>query len=906
MNEQTKMKRMIFVGITLILSSYICHCVPHDVKHYHSPANISQRITLRASSSKCDLSLEKKEVNCSYKYFAQVPEDLTPDISVLNLDHNAIPALLNDSFRRYTSLTKLSVESNKLRYIELRSLYPLRRLVEINLSHNPNLIMHTGAIFRYSEHLSRIDLSHCDLYDIPHDILKWFTHVDFLDISNNRFSYVNITACGKIKYLELLGDQQNFNLTRESYKIPCKIDLLEFNAKGIQTIDPYTIATMDVQNLSLLFGLNQRLQTSNNLFTGITQSTIKRLTVEYFILDRRNLSIQVFNTLRNKVLDKLTVRGLRLVDPLYPNVFSGLNMVKQLSWSNNHRRMTDIEPAYFNGMDSLEKLALESNDIVTITQQPSTSIWTIDLKELSLASNKLKAIHQYTFCGLHNLTSLDLSWNTELVSVEITSFSHLPLLQYLDVSYTNLKRFELYAPQLRLLSCDQQETFTSSNILISSARETFNRTDFLESISFGGSQVLLPDCPHGTVFERLHKLRLLDLSDNSFFDNDGLLSSVSISQDSALLTELYLSNCGIKKSLGYATFKGLHSLRFLDLSSNQIPSINHDTFRAVCSLRILYLNRNSLVSIEDMSFSNLTLLKELFLGDNKLVYLSNAAFRWIEPSLTSIDLSNNPIKCSCDLIWLIKWLGDSLNLVDEKHTVCSLTSIESLREKSLKTFQPDELCQPNIILPCFIPIIVVATVLAVVVIHHNRWWFHFQFFLLKLAIFGYREIQDARDHRDFEFDLNIMFIDNNEEWVRDHLRPFVEEQLPDFDRVVYGDGDLILGMHILDAVDYVVQRSYKTVVLFSRRAVQDNWFLIKFRTAMDHVADVQMENLVVIFLEDIPDAELPFLVRLYLSDRRSHLLWVEDEHEEGQEYFWKELLKDLTINLKRNNLIPPE
>ena len=166
MNEQSKMERMIFVGIMLNLSWYICNCVPHDVKHFHSPANMSQRRNLRTFSSKCDLSLEKKEVNCSYKYFTQVPEDLPPDISVLNLDHNAIPALLNDSFRRYTSLTKLSVKSNKLRYIELRALYPLRRLVDITLSHNPNLILYTGAIFRYSEHLSRIDLSHCDLYTI--------------------------------------------------------------------------------------------------------------------------------------------------------------------------------------------------------------------------------------------------------------------------------------------------------------------------------------------------------------------------------------------------------------------------------------------------------------------------------------------------------------------------------------------------------------------------------------------------------------------------------------------------------------------------------------------------------------------------------------------------------------------
>ena len=73
---------------------------------------------------------------------------------------------------------------------------------------------------------------------------------------------------------------------------------------------------------------------------------------------------------------------------------------------------------------------------------------------------------------------------------------------------------------------------------------------------------------------------------------------------------------------------------------------------------------------------------------------------------------------------------------------------------------------------------------------------------------------------------------------------------------------------------------------------------------MEHATDVQMENLVVIFLEEIPDTELPFLVRLYLSDRRPSLLWVKDE--EGQKYFWKELLKDLSVNLRWNNLIPLE
>ena len=111
-------------------------------------------------------------------------------------------------------------------------------------------------------------------------------------------------------------------------------------------------------------------------------------------------------------------------------------------------------------------------------------------------------------------------------------------------------------------------------------------------------------------------------------------------------------------------------------------------------------------------------------------------------------------------------------------------------------------------------------------------------------------------------------------------------------------------MHYLEAVHYAVEHSFKTIVLLSRRAVRDNWFLIKFRTAMDHVHDELIENTVVIFLEDIPEDEIPYLVRLYLSDRRPYMRWPVDVR--GHEYFWNELTKVVTFNLRYNPLIPPE
>ena len=168
--------------------------------------------------------------------------------------------------------------------------------------------------------------------------------------------------------------------------------------------------------------------------------------------------------------------------------------------------------------------------------------------------------------------------------------------------------------------------------------------------------------------------------------------------------------------------------------------------------------------------------------------------------------------------------------------------------------------------------------------------------------------QDAREHGDFEYDINIMYADNDDAWVQHYLRPGLAERLPDYRRNVYGDGGLTPGMHYMEAVLHVVENSFKTVVVVSRDAILDNWFLMKFRIALDHVNDRRMDNMLVVFLDDVPDDELPFLVKLYLTDGRPFISWEERmiDHNDEQECFWDDLLKQITVNLLFNRLIPPE
>eukprot|EP00057_Strongylocentrotus_purpuratus_P009393 XP_011663867.1 PREDICTED: toll-like receptor 3 [Strongylocentrotus purpuratus] len=398
-------------------------------------------------------------------------------------------------------------------------------------------------------------------------------------------------------------------------------------------------------------------------------------------------------------------------------------------------------------------------------------------------------------------------------------------------------------------------------------------------------------------------LNHLDLSRNPFLSLYIGDLPPGIFQQLSVLHELNLDYCDIT-NLHPLVFSGLESLQKLSLEGNNIEHIHDGVLSGLGQIKSINFDGNRIAYLEELIFSNNWKLTNLSLANNKLTRLNKGTFKPIFSSISSLDLSMNPINCNCDLKWLIDWLNEPIGLIDKDKTICSSASLEPLREKPLLDFEPNELCIFNNGLLFLIPLASISLIIIIVLLYHYRWQLRYKLFLLKLAVVGYKEMRDARDHNDYEFDVNIIFYDDDEGWIREQLQPALEERLPQFQRNVFGDEDLVLGMHYLDSVDYVVSHSYKTIIVLSKAAVHDHWFILKLRTAMDHVSDTLTEFVLVVFLEDIPDDEMPFLVRLYLNDGRPYIHWTENVR--GQDYFWDELTKNLTINLKTNDLIPNE
>ena len=491
------------------------------------------------------------------------------------------------------------------------------------------------------------------------------------------------------------------------------------------------------------------------------------------------------------------------------------------------------------------------------------------------------------FNGMNNLLKLDLSDNPHLYFLCASTIAGLSKLEYLDVSRTALRREDhFYLPHLSSFLFSWRLKKEPSFFWY----DLFANTSSLEIIVAKYSYLTLSELwdqsQNLSIFHELNYLRFLDLSSNDIQSlPHGLFPKL------IMLRELNLRHCEIR-TIESGVFTGLEALETLHLDNNRFVSVPLAmSYRTLKHLKILYLHFNYMKHLEEDTFVHMSYLTNLTLSYNELTSLNRSTFTPIYSTLKSIDISENPFECSCGLKWLVVWCKTSIDVLHADQTVCSPTSKSAFAGKSITVIDADTLCTSNVALFCTILFLVIGLFLGTSFAYHKRWVLRYQILLLRLKVAGYEEVQDPRDHGDFEFDLNVMFCDDDKEWIDQYLRPSVENGLPHFRRIAFGDDHLPLGMYYVDAVLYVIEHSFKTVLLLSRAAIGDQQFMMKLRTALNH----NVQSNVLIFLEDISEEDMPHLVKQYLSEERlSFMFWVEDEI--GRKYFWKELIKLLTVS----------
>ncbi|CAL1582564.1 unnamed protein product [Knipowitschia caucasica] len=287
----------------------------------------------RACPPSCTCTQERScSVLCDRTAMAELPKEFPCEASSINLDKNRLKFLSERAFGTLPSLKSLSLDHNNISFITPGAFKGLSNLIDLRMAHNEYIsYLHTRT-FTGLKKLVRLDMSDCNLFNIPDRI--------FIE---------------QIALKELFCFQNNFR------RIPGSI-------RGMENLTHIYLERNKIEAVAY------------NSLLGLTN------------LKYLNLQDNRINVIHDQAFqDLLRLENFYLNDNLLstlPRVaFQGLSCLKMLNLGGN--QLTNVSKTWFSDLVELEVLYLDRNQLVFIeegTFENLTSLITLHLNSNNLTT----------------------------------------------------------------------------------------------------------------------------------------------------------------------------------------------------------------------------------------------------------------------------------------------------------------------------------------------------------------------------------------------------------------------------------------------------------------------------------------------------------------------------------------
>ncbi|KAK3586542.1 hypothetical protein CHS0354_022674 [Potamilus streckersoni] len=382
------------------------------------------------------------------------------------------------------------------------------------------------------------------------------------------------------------------------------------------------------------------LNLGGNVLNQIPSRIFENITVHTIILNNCNLDHIDVNAFggTEEYLTKLDLRDNLLGSggKSLPIVLVHLRKLQYLDVSGNGFHARDYSDNVMRSIGaSLNTFIF--GDSFTLTEWPISlrhlqQLVTLDVEGGILPFLPADAFHGFEIT-LKNLTFNNV--NTYAVPLGIASLRNL-----VELHLDNLKGF-------------------SDSSLIEQPFQGVGRTLRILSLRNDGLTVF------PVVIKHLLNLKELSLDGNSLqFISD---ESIALLQQREV-TLLSLRSCDLSRVPG--AISNIHDLQTLDLSNNKITSIEQNDLYNMANLNNLSLAGNPLEYVSNKSFSGLNSLQSMDLSSTSLIVISQAIEHL--DGLVLLDLTNNKIDCTCDLVWLKRFLvckGRTITILGNCETI---------------------------------------------------------------------------------------------------------------------------------------------------------------------------------------------------------------------------------------------
>ncbi|XP_035777157.1 chaoptin-like [Anopheles albimanus] len=502
--------------------------------------------------------------------------DLHTRLATISLRYNSLRTITTHTFVELPVLAALYLDDNRIETIERRSFMNLDRLKLLNLRGN-RLTRIADEAFQNLPELEKLDLAYNELSSFDFDFFDQIGSLTTLevDVSHNR-----IKALGDSPEDSAIDQQQQQHHQQQQHQQQQQQPFLALQQTQQQQ--------QQQQLLQPLQPLQQQQQ------HPVVHSNIRSLDFSH-----NNISRVVGGFFRpaEQSLMRLELQHNRL-GAVTRDLLGTMPHLHWLDLSAN--RIAEVEYDALRSLRKLQVLKLSGN---ALTELPAELFRGVNgLRVLELAHNTLK----YLPDGLvqsEGLERLDVSHN-QLTKIPVTAISNLAAMALceLDLSHNHIGAIH---------SVDLNNKFRSLAWLDLS----HNRLVRLEDAAFA----------------TLPRLATLDLSHN---DELEVMGRAFIGLEGSLI-ELRLANV----SLGAVPELASPSLRTLQISHNELPSIPPELAANLSALRSLDLSENDLTNVPLITHS-LPNLRNLYLAGNPITALTNTSLLGAADTLESLDIAN--------------------------------------------------------------------------------------------------------------------------------------------------------------------------------------------------------------------------------------------------------------------------
>ncbi|KAL7371994.1 hypothetical protein ABVT39_008181 [Epinephelus coioides] len=815
----------------------------------------------------------------------------------LDLSQNQLVSLKGGEFRGLSVLDFLNLTCNNISHIHPNAFDGLTKLRTLLLIHNILATISPG-IFNSLPAIQEVNLSL--------NMLKAFSCGDSggsstlrqLDLLANNIQSLNVSCFPALEYIRL---SNNSKLELQADVFASNPRLKSLLCQGVKAEVLAELSAETKKNLSwvafslfveksplTICGLLKGMDRLQKIMVDLKGSRLSRTNFslldcgaprEVFIADANlgnvaQMSLGRGNTSRLHLINcgltqisHITFDGYRGLKVLQLNqnklgiqwdAFKVLTNLRFLSFDRSE--VCDINPNWFVSLKKLTVLSLVKNEITKLPPNVFSALTRLD--RLYLQFNLLRYITKKPFSKLRMLTKLNLSLNI-IDFIESGTFEDLTRLKYLDLSGNRLKRLTPYILS-GLINLKQLVLYNNHLHFKTNEAPFINLTslEFLE-MNYQG--------PGGQG---------IGVIGSQFFQGQGRLTSLHIGNTIVLdfspdalvplvnLKELYIGGVTMKTTNLSAVLSPLKSLKRFFLYRADLDALPASLMPPDNSLETLKLPFNHLHTVDKMTLDSL-------------------------PRLRVLDVSENPLTCTCDNAWFKNWAIH--NTQTQVSYLYQLRCNKNRNSSYMWQFDDKTCSYEQASLHLFIGCSVVDVLFVFVCLawHIQGPTLRYLLLILRAKIRGRRGAAGAK----FQYDAFISYSSEDEAWVMGQLVPNLERPAAGAPRLrlCLHHRDFRPGAAVLENIEAAIYGSRHTICVVTRHFLRSQWCSVEFQLASLRLLCDGSDVLLLVFLEEIPEHCLSPYTRLRkIVRRKTYMLWPEDPQEQGA--FWVRLIDALKDN----------